>query len=278
VGWYPFQDITTASMTFLTDMKQVRSEQAGAALDMQSAEQQGLKSISGLSAEMQLGPSEMTAAEASRNIANTMIKDAFLKMHQVLREEWEGPIQFYKNGEWQETDPSQWRRREQINITVALSPGERRRHASNLQNVIMLQEKMMTMGGNNVAVDINGIHKAVTDWMRSVSLNDSEGYFIDPMSEQGQQAQQSAQQAQQQQGQMAQQMQQMMMQMEQQKQQLEQQKAVWDKEDDDFDNETDRLKIHAENEREEAKLTVQAIGQQSSGQETKGPDNGSTAA
>lgn len=274
VQWMPTQDVTSQSLQFLQYMGQVRSEQAGASLDMMTADQQGLKSISGLSAEMQLGPAESMAAEISRNLANTLVKDAFLKMHRTLREEWDGPIMFYKSGQWQETYPSQWKARNNINISVALSPGERRRHAANLEKVLQFQQMIMQAGGNNLAVDLDCIHKATVDWMRAAQLDDAEGYFVDPQSQQGQQAQQAATQAQQMQQQMAQ----MQLQMEQQKLQIEQMKAQWDHEDDLFDNETDRLKLAMEYETKEAELTLKAQENANrEGQGTEETDRGSGA-
>jgi hypothetical protein len=274
VGWMPQVDVTSQSMAYLQYMKSIRSEQAGAALDMMTADQQGLKSISGLSAEMQLGPAEAMAANVSRNIANSMIKDAFLKMHRTLREEWTGPIMFYKAGEWVETDPSQWRSRTNININVALSPGERRRHSANLEKVMQFQQMIMQAGGNNLAVDLNCIHKATTDWMRANSLDDAEQYFIDPMSQQGRQSQQMASQSQQQQQQMQMQMAQMQMQMEQQRLQLEAMKVQGDIADDQFDNETDRLKLQLEYEKAEAELTLKAVqGESRESEDSEGTDS-----
>mgnify|MGYP000958959014 CR=1 FL=1 len=279
VGWMPVADVTSQSLTFLQYMKQVRSEQAGASLDMMTAEQQGLKSISGLSAEMQLGPAEAMAANISRNLANTLIKDAFLKMHRTLREEWDGPIMFYKSGNWEQTIPSQWKARTNININVALSPGERRRHSAKLEKVLQFQQMIMQAGGNNLAVDLDCIHKATVDWMRANSLDDAEQYFIDPMSEQGQQGQQAAQQSQQQQQQMQQQLMQMQMQMEQQRLQLEAMKVQGDIADDQFDNETDRLKLAFEYQKAEAELTMQAVNndRDSEGEAAEGAGKGNQA-
>ena len=277
VAWMPVNDITTQSMQFIQQMHAVRSEQVGASMDMQSAEAQGLKTISGLSAEMQLGASEQMAAEVSRNLANTMIKDAFLKMHRVLREEYTGTIMYRKSGDWVETSPAEWKPRSRININVSLSPGERRRHAANLQQVLQLQEKIASMGGMGVAVDLNGIHKTATDWMRAVQLDDSEEYLVDPSSQKGQQAQQQAGQQQQQQTQMQAQMTQMQVQLDQFKAETDRMKVENDKADDDFDNQTDRLKLGQDAEIEEAKLTVQLIGNSESGQGTEGTDSNAGA-
>ena len=279
VAWMPIQDITTQSMAFIQLQHQVRSEQVGAALDLATnGELQGMTQISGISAELQLGPAETMAAEVSRNLANTLIKDAFLKMHRVLREEYKGSIMYQRSGEWVETNPSEWKARDRINITVALSPGERRRHASNLQSVLQLQQTIASMGGLGVAVDLDGVHKAATDWMRSVQLDDSEGYLIDPQSQKGQQGQQAASQQQQGQTQQQQVFAEKELELKFYEAETDRLKVQNDKLDDDFDNETDRMKLAQEGEIAEAELTVTAINNSESGQESEGADRSDKAA
>ena len=48
----------------------------------------------------------------------------------------------------------------------------------------------MQSGGNGIIVDLNGVHRAMLDWMRAVDLDNGEKYFVDPESQQSQQAQQ----------------------------------------------------------------------------------------
>ncbi len=225
VGWMPLQDIVGNSIQFLQYMDGVRSEQSGAALDMQSADGQLLSTASGISAEMQLAPRELMAAHISRNLAETLVRDLFLLIHKTLRTQWHAPIQYERASEWQETNPAEWQPRTRLNVNVGLSPGERRRKSAALQQVSQLQLMLIQSGNANIITDLNGVHSAIQDWMRSVELDGAEGYFLDPQGPQSQQAQQAqAQQAQAQQAQ-AQQQQQMQMQLVSAQMQLETQKV-----------------------------------------------------
>lgn len=262
VDFMPVMDMISNSLGFLDYTDKMRSEQAGSSLDMQSADSQSVKSISGLSAEMQLGPAEQMTGMVQRNLANTLLANAFLIAHKVLREEWEGPLMFYKAGEWQQTIPSEWRPRTRINLNLAMSPGEARRKIAALDQVIQTNFMLIQGGAANIAATWGTVHKAITDKMRLQHLDDTEGYFIDPDSSQAREAMQAAAEQQQGQAQMQQQIMGMQMQLEQMRVAIEDKKVEYDRVDDEFDNETDRLKLAQEAEIEEAKLVTTAIAGQ----------------
>lgn len=228
VHFMPVADIVGNSIQFLQYMDGVRSEQSGAALDMQSADGQLLSTASGISAEMQLAPRELMAAHISRNIAETLVRNLFLLIHKTLRTDWNQPIMFSKSGDWQQTDPAEWQPRSRLNINIGLSPGERRRKSAALQQVMQTQLMMIQSGNANIITDLNGVHSAITDWMRSVELDGSEGYFLDPQGQQSQQAQQVQQQQAQAQEQQQTQMQALMLQLEKMDRDLEAQKVAND--------------------------------------------------
>ena len=103
VAWMPIQDIVSNSIQFLQYMDKVRAEQTGAALEMQGAEGQLVREVSGVSVDMQLAPREQMAALDSRNIAETLVRNTFLLIHKTLRTEWNAPVMFSKAGDCQET-------------------------------------------------------------------------------------------------------------------------------------------------------------------------------
>jgi len=251
-SFVPLQDITTNSIAYLQYLDGVRDEQAGSALDMASSDMQGMKDISGISAELQLGPAEQMAAWFSRNFCNSLVKSAFMLVHRCLREQWREPISFYKSGEWIEANPSQWRPRTTVNVMVALSPGERRRHVSALKQVLDLQMNMIAGGAANITTDWNGIHKTISDMMTAMQLDGTEGYFLDPDS---QQVQQSMEQADAQ----NQQMQQMQQQMAMQQQQIESQKLELDKYKHDTEIEWKYYDTNIDAEGKEAELVQRGI-------------------
>ena len=235
VGWMPVQDIVSNSIAFLQYTDGIRAEQTGSTLDLQSPDNQTMASISGVSAEMQLAPRELMAQHISRNIAETLVRNLFVLIHRTLRTQWNAPIMYVKSGDWQETNPAQWQPRIRLNVSVGLSPGERRRMQQALQYVHQMQLQLIQGGMANITTNLNGFHKSLTDWMKSVELPSHEGYFLDPEGQESQQGQQAAQQQQQQQAQQQQQEQEKQNQMLQFEAQIEQMKVQIDKQEADQD-------------------------------------------
>lgn len=245
-------DITSNSLAALAYWDDIAGKQAGAALDMATAEAQSIKDVSGLSVEMQLGPKEQMASQVGRNIAETLIRQTFLLAHRILREEYRGTLQYRRAGQWVETSPSEWQPRTRMNITVGLSPGDRRRHRANLERVMQMQTQDIMGGAANITTDWKGMHAARTDWMRAAELDGHEGYFLDPESEQSMQAQQVQAEQTQQQGDMAAQMQQITV-------MLENQKLELDKYKHDTDLKFKYWEQDQESEIAEAKLVADGI-------------------
>lgn len=93
------------------------------------------------------------------------------------------------------SNPSEWIRRTRVNVKVGLSPAERNRKATALGAVLQQQMQLLQQGGNNIIVNLNGIHRAMLDWSKSVDLDNPEKYWIDPESQGSQEASQAQSQA-----------------------------------------------------------------------------------
>ena len=256
VGFMPFNDISSNSMQFLSYLDEVAGRQAGAALDLASPDAQALKDVSGISAEMQLGPKEMLASQIGRNLAESLVRQTFLLIHRVLREEFSGTITYRQTDEWVQADPSEWLPRNRINIVVGLSPGERRRKRAMLGEIISMQMQLIQGGTANITTSWKGVHAAITDWMRAGELDSSEGYFLDPEGRESLEAQQAQQQQAQAQQQADQVIQQLAVDMEQQTLELDKYKHDSDLQFKYFDA---RLDAQVKSEIEEAKLVVEGI-------------------
>lgn len=208
------QDVTSQSLAALAHWDDVAGRQAGAALDMATAEAQSVKDVSGLSVEMQLGPKEQMASQISRNLAETLVRNTFLLIHRALREDYTGSIMYRKADSWQQVNPAEWMPRNRVNVVVGLSPGDRRRHRAALAEVIQMNLQLIQGGAANIAVTYKTFHNAITDWLKASELDGHEGYFLDPAGEESQRGQQAAAQQQQEQSAIIQQLQKIQLQME----------------------------------------------------------------
>ena len=186
---FPTNDTGQSSQALLGYMDTVISQRTGATLAMQQPQDQLVKAgISAQSADRQMSAGEQQAALIARTIAETLIRSTMLLIHQTLRLQFPEEIMLNRSGQWVAQSPSEWRPRTRVNVMVGLSPAERNRKANSLLQTIQQQMTLMQGGGNGIIVDLNGIHRAMLDWSRSVDLDNGEKYWIDPESEQSQQA------------------------------------------------------------------------------------------
>ena len=197
---FAVNDTGQSSQSLLNYMDTVISQRAGATLAMQQPQDQLVKAgISAQAADRQMSAGEMQASLIARTIAETLIRSTFLILHETLRTQFPEPIMLNRSGQWIPSNPQEWQQRTRVNVKVGLSPAERNRKATSLQITIQQQMALLQGGGNGIIVDLNGIHRAMLDWSRSVDLDNAEKYFIDPESPQSVQAAQAmAEQAEQQ--------------------------------------------------------------------------------
>ncbi len=190
---FPTNDTGQSSQALLNYMDKVRDQRAGAALTFQEPEAQMVRSnVTAASADRQMSPGEQQAAMIARTLAETLLRSTFLLLHETLRTQFPDTLMLNRSGQWFPVSPSQWPPRDRVNIKVGLSPTERNRKAAALLQVLTFQQQAVGAGGQDIIVNLDGIHRAVLDWAKSVDLDNPEKYFIDPESEQSQQAAQAA--------------------------------------------------------------------------------------
>lgn len=216
-------DTSAGSQSLLALMDKVRSERAGASLDLQHTDSQILKSQAGAdNIGTILGNAEMQAGMVARNLAETLIRSTFMLVHRLLRTDYGQPLNLRLADTWVTQDPSKWPPRDRVNIKAGLSPAERKQKAGNLAAIMQGQVQMAQMGMDGVLVGPDNLYSAFMDWAAASEIDAPEKYITNPDSEKGKQA--GAMKTQQAQG-----MQQMQAQMAQQQQQLEAMKLQLDK-------------------------------------------------
>jgi len=190
---FPTNDTGASSQSLLNYMDKVRDQRAGAALSLQQPEEQLVRSnISAASADRQMSAGEQQAAMVARTLAETLIRSTFLLLHETLRTQFPDEIMLNRSGQWIPVSPSQWPQRTRVNVKVGLSPAERNRKANSLMTTIQLMQAVMGAGGQDIVVNLNGIHRAILDWSKASDLDNADKYWLDPESQESQQAQQAA--------------------------------------------------------------------------------------
>lgn len=250
-------DMGPSAQALLQYMDKLRSERAGAQLEMASGEPGLMSSQIGASnvADV-LTNTELLGAMFARTLAETLIRSTFLLVHRLLRTTVLEPMTLRLADTWVTVDPRTWRPRERINIKAGLSPGERRRKAQSLQAVLQYQMGLLQAGLDGVLVSMPNLYSCVRDWCSAQGIDAGERYFTDPTGQASSQAVQGKmQQAQQAKMQEAQLMQ-AQLQLEQAKLQIQAQGQQLDKLTADLDRQFNYWKEALNAEIEEAKLTA----------------------
>jgi hypothetical protein len=211
----PVIDVGPSISMLMENFNKQRTELGGAALDMIGAEAQIASETTATAhgTERVYASKEIKVSAMTRN-ASEMLRDLYLNGHAELRAGGGGPIPLKVSEEWVEEDPLQWRERKWCNVTVGPSFGERQQKANALAMSLGWDFQLIQGGMMGQMITLPGLYKKIVDWMGMNLIDNPESYYIDPTSQQAQQAAQGqAQQAQQQQ-QMQLQMAQMQMELE----------------------------------------------------------------
>ena len=235
----PYADVGSSIQAMLGYKDKLRGEAIGASIDLHGDEQQLLSSqVGSLGADRIMSSQEAMSAFFLRNFSTTLIKNLFLLIHRVLRIDYAQPVMVRAGDQWGQVDPRTWRPRSQVAVRSGMSTGERNRKVGSLSTHMQIQTQAMQAG--MLITDQQRLYRLAIDLGEAQELEGVRDYYLDPSSEEAQQAAQQQQQQQQQQMQMQ-------MQMETLGDQVKMAIAK-------LQDETDRMKIAADLEMKEAEI------------------------
>lgn len=197
-------DVIPSIFSMLEYGDKMRTERAGASLDMQS-QQVPLQNRTAHGAERVISSMEQITALMAQTLAMTLVRSMYLTVHKLLREYFPQGYAFPHKGNMRQATPGQWPPRDNVQLTLGLSIGERMKQMGALQGVMAQQQEMLKAGKTELVTNQN-LYNTVVDFARLAGLPNASQYWVDPVSQEGmmlaqqkQQSQQAAQQAQQEQ-------------------------------------------------------------------------------
>jgi hypothetical protein len=197
-------DISQGILLNIQHQKQTRSELGGASLELASGQAQlGSAQIGSQGLDRAYSVMEQLSAMMAKIIAETLVRSVYLLTHSTLRRYFDQPVNIRRSGKWDSPVPSEWQKRERLNVKIGMSAGERGRKVAILDNILNKQVQFSEGGLDDILVNSDGFYSALMDWARAAEIDNPEQYFLDPASEDSQKAmaskQAQAQQAKQQQ-------------------------------------------------------------------------------
>jgi hypothetical protein len=171
----------------------------------------------------------MTARESLvnmmvRSVAETGLKPAYTKIRNLMVMYQTATVPWKWRGQWQNINPTTWGDRSRIMCTVGSGTSDDQMKLGALQQMLGVQQTLMQADPMNPLCDYNKVHNTLKTMIDLSDLGESDKYFYDPQSQEGQQyGQQKAQEGQQQQ---QENMQKEQMQIQMQQQQLQAQQVL----------------------------------------------------
>jgi len=115
----------------------------------------------------------------ARVMAEVGFKQLFWKMHSVIRKN-EGSRPTVKlRGEWVTVDPRQWRKRDDLTISVGLGSGGKAEQAAYWNQILLIQKEALALPGQNI-VKPDNIYAVLTKLLAAGGEKSAEPYFSDP--------------------------------------------------------------------------------------------------
>src|SRR5690606_26037853 len=135
--------------------RRIRTELGGSSLDMQAGELQVSKQVGSLGLDRAFSVAEQLSAHMTQNLADTLIRSVFLLAHATLRENFDIPVDIKRSsGRWQTAVPAEWRPREALTVNVGMSPGERSRRMTALNELLKVYMTLSEQGLDEVLVNL----------------------------------------------------------------------------------------------------------------------------
>lgn len=129
--------------------------------------------------------SMMNAAQArvrliARIFAETGVRDMFLLLHAVTRRNATKAETIRLRRDWVEIDPSKWRRRDDMTVSVGIGSGSKGQQVSFLMNLLGLQKEALMAGGIGGMVKPKHIYNTVKRLVEASGLKSVDPFADDP--------------------------------------------------------------------------------------------------
>ena len=202
---FPLPNVEVPAQLFsvLAYMDEVRRDKGGGAIDT-AAQANALAGDTAHGLERMMSAAEQVNAMVAKNLAETLVKPMYLKLHFLMRSYQQNPVVVAGSVGWQEANPATWTPRDSMVVALGMSVGERTRRSAALGGILQAQMTAMQSGQDGTLVTQQNIYQTVIDAARMAGLPSPEQYWTNPASPEAQQAAQQKAQAAQQQAQQAQ--------------------------------------------------------------------------
>lgn len=206
----PMDRFPTEVAALLDITGQQRKESGGSAIDKASEEVLiGGDTAHGL--ERIMSAMEQLNSLVAKTLAETLLRQVYVKMHEALRKHFTQPISQKVDGTWVTSTPANWPVRKNVSVALGLTMGDRMRMAQNYTALITEQKELISQG--SVLATEQSLYQMLIARANAMMIPHAQSYYVDPASPEGRHATQQRAEAQKQKQQQEMQVQMMNMQL-----------------------------------------------------------------
>lgn len=112
----------------------------------------------------------------ARTFAETGVKDLFILVHRLVRQNYTKPDIIRLRNKWVEVDPRSWKNRKDLTISVGLGSGNKDQQLMHLNSILAFQEKALALG----ITSPDKIYNALAKLTQNAGFKNPEEFWTNP--------------------------------------------------------------------------------------------------
>lgn len=112
----------------------------------------------------------------ARTFAETGVKDLFLLVHRLVRQNYTKPDIIRLRNKWVEVDPRSWKNRKDLTVSVGLGSGNKDQQLMHLNSILAFQEKALALG----ITSPDKIYNALAKLTQNAGFKNPEEFWTNP--------------------------------------------------------------------------------------------------
>jgi hypothetical protein len=180
----------TTSFTMVEYMDNMKEKRTGITAYNQGLDSNSLnKTATGVQQIMSAAQQRLELV--ARTFAETGVKDLFMLVHRLVRQNVTKPDIVRIRNQWVEVDPREWKNRKDLSISVGLGAGNKDQQLMHLNNILQMQKEAIQVG----LTDKNKIYNALSKLTQNAGFKNPDEFWTDPSNQPPQQQQPNPQEA-----------------------------------------------------------------------------------
>jgi hypothetical protein len=164
-----------SSFTMVEYMDNMKEKRTGITAYNQGLDSESLnKTASGVAQIMSAAQQRLELV--ARTFAETGVKDLFMLVHRLIRQNVTKPDIVRIRNQWIEVDPREWKNRKDLSISVGLGAGNKDQQLMHLNAILQMQKEAIQVGLTNP----EKIYNALSKLTQNAGFKNPEEFWVNP--------------------------------------------------------------------------------------------------